>query len=70
MRRKAVESSNIASIGYKVRSKTLEVRFKNGAVYQYFNVPKEVHEGFQEAESTGKYFHELVRNSFQYERIK
>lgn len=42
MNRKSVTSSNIASIGYDETSETLEIEFKNGGVYQYFDVPQGV----------------------------
>ena len=34
MYRESVESSNIASIGYDEASRTLEVEFLNGSVYE------------------------------------
>ena len=40
MNRKPVRSSNISSIGYDSESKTLEIEFHSGGVYQYFNVPE------------------------------
>ena len=39
MERIAVESSNLASIGYDEASMVLEVEFKHGGIYQYFDVP-------------------------------
>jgi len=41
MKRQAVESSNLASVGYDVENEILEVEFKHGRVYQYFDVPKD-----------------------------
>ena len=38
MKREHVESSNIESIGYDVKTQTLEIEFLNGAIYQYFDV--------------------------------
>jgi hypothetical protein len=42
MERKAVESSNLASVGYDEHEEILEIEFQHGGVYQYFDVPKKV----------------------------
>ena len=60
MERDSVVSSNIEAIGYDERSRTLEVCFKNGRVYQYFDVPLDVYRdlnerGFARALSQPKY---------------
>jgi hypothetical protein len=70
MKRKAVESSNIASVGYKVTERTLEVRFNTGSIYQYTDVPKVVYEGLRDAESKGQFFYQYIRGVFDYTRIK
>lgn len=70
MKRKGVDSSNIASVGYKVKEETLEIRFNSGAVYQYKNVPRSVHEQLMSASSKGQFFHRNIRNSFDYSRVK
>lgn len=70
MRRKAVESSNIASVGYKKTEQLLEIRFNTGSVYQYNNVPSEIYEQLQAADSKGSYFSSNIRSSYTYKRIK
>ncbi len=62
MNRIPVSSSNIASIGYDVESKILEVEFNGGGIYQYSNVPNEVYQGLMNAPSHGKYFHSRIKN--------
>ena len=39
MKRAPVDSSSIATVGYDPASRTLEIEFRDGDVYQYFNVP-------------------------------
>lgn len=63
MERVKVKSSNINAIGYDEITKTLEVEFVNGGIYQYKEVPKEIYEGFIKAESVGKYFFAKVKNA-------
>ena len=51
-----VDSSNIAFIGYRHSDKSLWVKFKSGAVYQYDNVTPEQWTAFHAAESKGRWF--------------
>lgn len=69
MRRQAVESTTVRSIGYDARSKVLEIEFQSGMVYQYFDVPETVHEEFQGAESKGKYFNREIRDEYLFMRV-
>ena len=69
MRREAVTSSNIDSAGYDPSSSTLEIEFKDGRVYQYFDVPRSVFDGLLRAASVGQYFHREIRGVFRYSRV-
>jgi hypothetical protein len=68
MQRTAVESGKIRSVGYDADTKVLEVEFAGGRVYQYFDVPKEKHEGFMSAESKGAFFNQQINGQYKYER--
>jgi hypothetical protein len=50
VKRIPVQSSNVISIGYDPNTQTLEVAFSTG-VYQYAEVPPEVHLGLMGGES-------------------
>ena len=65
MEREHVESSNIESIGYDWKTRTLEVEFKGGKVYQYKSFPKRTHKALMEAESKGKFFNEFIKEKFE-----
>lgn len=69
MNRQQVESSNIAEIGYDTQFATLEVLFKDGKVYQYFDVPSEVYNCLVNAASVGQYFNAQVRGIYRYARV-
>ena len=69
MERKSVESSNLASIGYDAENEILEVEFKHGGIYQYFDVPENVYEQLLNADSHGVYFSANIRNDYQYQKI-
>jgi len=69
-KRTPVASSNIASVGYNAENKILEIEFHHGAIYQYFDVPKEEYETLMNASSYGSYFYHNIRDDYAYEKIK
>lgn len=62
-------SSNIAEIAYDEGSETLEIRFHNGSVYQYFDVPEAMWDGLKNADSKGKYLAANIKGSFRYSKV-
>lgn len=64
MDREPVSSSHLVSVGYNPESETLEVEFKSGLVYEYYNVPQFMHERLMQAPSAGTFFNAEIRNSF------
>lgn len=69
MNRQPVTSSNLRSIGYEISTKTLEIEFHSGGIYQYYDVPPEIHQGIMSASSHGKYFHQHIKDVYQYKQI-
>lgn len=69
MKRQLVESSNLASIGYDPENEILEVEFKHGGVYQYFDVSENVYEELMNADSHGVYFSANIRNNYEYIKL-
>lgn len=68
--RQKVESSQIESVGYDEKNKTLEVEFKNGgAVYQYYSVDSATYEEMLAAESKGKFLGQKIKGNFAYMKI-
>jgi hypothetical protein len=71
MNRVAVTSSNLSSVGYDEASATLEIEFNNGGVYEYYNVPSNIHEGLMNAASHGQYFDKYIKNGgYKYRKIR
>ena len=66
MKRKIVDSSLLASIGYDKKEKILEVEFTHGGIYQYMDVPAEEYKALMSADSHGQYFIANIRNDFDY----
>lgn len=69
MERQPVDSSNLNSVGYDADTETLEVEFRNGGVYQYFEVPPSTHQNLLDAPSLGSYFNSHIRNSYGQRRV-
>lgn len=69
MKRQQVESSTISSIGYDYDEQTLEVEFKNGGVYQYFEVPENIYKELLNADSHGVYFSSHIRNEYKFLKL-
>ncbi|MER5412576.1 KTSC domain-containing protein [Streptomyces virginiae] len=61
-----VASSNLKSVAYDPSRGILEVLFKSGAVYQYYNVPTSVHDDLLGAESKGQHLAKFVKGKFPY----
>lgn len=69
MHRDAVSSSNIMSVGYDSGSETMEIEFKGGTVYQYYNVSEHLYEQFKSASSKGQFFNIYIKNSVPFSRV-
>jgi hypothetical protein len=54
MKHLAVQSSNVASVGYDPESQQLEVTFKDGATYVYSGIPVELYADLLAAPSVGR----------------
>jgi KTSC domain len=69
MKREAVESTTMRSMGYDAKSKVLEIEFQSRVVYQYLDVPAAVHEELWLAESKGQYFNHEIRDCYACVRV-
>lgn len=69
MKREPVQSSNLVSVGFDASSSILEIEFKDGRIYQYFDVPEQVFRDLTSAPSPGSFFHQNVRGQFPYARL-
>lgn len=66
--RMAVDSSLISSLEYSTEQ-ILDLEFRSGATYRYFDVPQPVVEALITAESKGAYFNRNIRTRFPYQRL-
>jgi len=65
-----VSSSNINEIGYDNENQEVYVRFNNGGLYIYRNVPETEFEGLRYAPSVGSYIHRNFKNVYPFVRIE
>jgi hypothetical protein len=65
----SVDSSSVESIGYDEDSLTLQVEFKNGGMYQYFDVPEDVFVGLRDAESVGRYLVNTIKGTYRFSKV-
>jgi hypothetical protein len=62
------ESSNLLRFGYETTTQVLTVEFKNGGVYDYFDVSDSVHEEMKAAASKGQFLAKSIKTRFRYAR--
>lgn len=64
-----IESSNLKSAKYDTSTKLLEVEFKNGAAYEYEEIPHQIFTRLRMSESQGKFFNTEISKKFKYRKI-
>ena len=69
MERQSVNSSELRSLGYDLKSRTMEAEFTDGPVYRYFNVPPEKYRQLMAAPSLGAYFNKNIRGIHAYMKV-
>lgn len=69
MNRQPVSSSNVAEVGYDENQRIMEVLFRSGTLYQYFDVPPQIYAELMQSSSVGSYLNSNVKGQFRYARI-
>jgi hypothetical protein len=64
-----IESSNLVETEYDTATKKLVVEFKNGAKYEYEDVPHQLYTSFRSSESQGKFFNSEISKKFKYKKL-
>ena len=64
-----VDSAMVNKVGYDKKKRILQVEFNDGALYQYFDVPKKTYLDFFKRDSIGKYAHKNVRFSYDFLKV-
>ena len=66
----AMQSSSLAQVAYDPRRSILQVEFRDGATYEYADVPVETYHDLLQADSKGAYFNRNVRNIFRHALVR
>ena len=69
MDRIPVQSREIAVVGYEDRTETLEITFRRGGVYHYYEVPSGIHRELLKADSIGTYFTREIKERYSYQKV-
>ncbi len=69
MNRIPVDSTNVLEVGYDSGTQTLEVLFKNGNIYQYFDVPQTIYDNLISASSVGQFLSKEIKGNYRYARL-
>jgi hypothetical protein len=64
-----IQSSNLVRTEYDTETKNMIAEFKNGARYEYQDVPHSVYTKFRMSESQGKFFNTEISKKFQYKKV-
>jgi hypothetical protein len=70
MKRKAIASSMMVSVGYSASRRILEIEFRGGDVYQYRNVAPEVFRALLAAPSKGRFFQRRIDREYEFDRVR
>lgn len=65
----ALNSSTVKEVAFQTFSGdfgSLHIRFKSGTTYEYLGVEKEIFQGLCEAQSPGKYFHNNIKQRYEW----
>jgi hypothetical protein len=68
--RQTVRSSGLAAIGYSKRRHILELKFINGAVYRYLDVPPSVYRDLMSTESKTRYYDFYIKKNYRSVRVR
>lgn len=64
-----VDSSNVSAIGYDADNAILKIQFKNGNLYEYYDVPQFEFDGLLNSDSKGNYGHQNIYNKYRQQKI-
>lgn len=63
------DSSNIQAIRYDADHMLLEVTFKNGGIYEYFDVEPHVIDDFKASDSMGGFLAKRIKGHYRYSKV-
>jgi hypothetical protein len=65
IKREAVQSTALASVGYSTRLHALEIEFRSGAIYRYLEVEPAIYHQLMLAPSKARFYNEKIRRKYR-----
>lgn len=69
MNRYPVVSSSITSVGYSASARVLDVEFRLGEVYRYFDVEPERFLALLDSPSKGQHVNGFIKRQYRFQRV-
>lgn len=69
MKREPCQFNDATSVGFEKNSKTLEVEFRNGAIYQFFGVPEDVVAALLGKAGTETSLLQLIKGKYRFSKV-
>jgi hypothetical protein len=69
MERTPLMSAALVSAGYNADTQQLEIEFKGGRIYRYYDVPSGVYEFLLRTPSKGGFVNRMIDGKYRYEEI-
>src|SRR3954470_2605753 len=70
IKRIPVESTAIAAVGYSKRLLALEIEFRNGAIYRYWNVAPDIYDALLRAPSKARFYDSNIRHKYRSRHVR
>lgn len=70
MKRIAVRSRSVKSLGYDEDKRVLELEFQGGAVYQYFAVSPMDYARLMDGRSIGQFINACIKERYSFKKIR
>jgi len=69
MARRSLDSTSLAWAQYDPMLRRLEIEFRNGERYLYFQVPPRRYQDLLDSDSKGAFFNHHIRNCFAFKHL-
>ncbi|PSB34835.1 lysine--tRNA ligase [Chlorogloea sp. CCALA 695] len=63
-------SSFVKEHNYDVATQILTIKFNNGSIYKYQDVPVSIAQGLETATSAGQYFNESIKEKYAFDQVR
>lgn len=63
-------SSFVKEHNYDAATQILTIKFNNGSIYKYHDVPANIAQGLETTTSTGQYFNESIKEKYAFDQVR